>query len=319
MDNDSFVITGSFSGMATFGKDEPTMVTLAGIGDKHEWDVFVAKYNINGNLEWAKSAVGPGRDEGSTITTLGDGSCLMAGYFEDTISFVDEVTNITTLSSVQSTDIFLARYKVDGTLEWAVSAGGPDFDATNGIESVDDGSVLLTGTFFKEITFGLGMKEETTLYARGLYHEVFVASYRTDGTLNWARHVAASEFEGDILARDIVANDDGSFALIGDFNNVVVFGPDTPCETTIESDTTGGIFVARFHSDGGLAWVRIVDGIERGIPNGNGIDLMIDGSVFATGGYYGKATFCPGEANEITLEALGGDSDFDAFVMKLGP
>jgi len=58
----SSVITGEFSGTCTFGLGEPGVTTLIAAGS---FDMFVARYNADGSLAWARRAGGMARDNGS--------------------------------------------------------------------------------------------------------------------------------------------------------------------------------------------------------------------------------------------------------------
>ena len=51
--NGSSVVTGRFRTSATFGAGEPNESTLTSAGSL---DIFVARYNADGSLAWARSA-----------------------------------------------------------------------------------------------------------------------------------------------------------------------------------------------------------------------------------------------------------------------
>ena len=70
-------VTGSFSGMATFGPGDANQTMLTAAGS----DIFVAKYDANGALVWAKRAGGTSGEEGIGIATDGAGSSYVTGYF----------------------------------------------------------------------------------------------------------------------------------------------------------------------------------------------------------------------------------------------
>src|SRR5437667_314462 len=57
-------VTGAFSGSATFGSGEANQTILTAAGGT---DIFVAKYNSDGTLAWAKKAGGTGADQGNGI------------------------------------------------------------------------------------------------------------------------------------------------------------------------------------------------------------------------------------------------------------
>ena len=75
----SSIVTGSFSGTATFGS---TTLTSAGNDD-----VFIAKLNADGNYVWAKRAGGTSNDYGNSISSLSDGSSIVTGVFSGSATF----------------------------------------------------------------------------------------------------------------------------------------------------------------------------------------------------------------------------------------
>jgi len=70
-------ITGFFSRTATFED-----ITLTS-NDTYP-DVFVAKYNHEGNIVWVKQAGGPEIDHGNSITVNAAGTITISGYFRGT-------------------------------------------------------------------------------------------------------------------------------------------------------------------------------------------------------------------------------------------
>jgi hypothetical protein len=66
---------------AIFGVNEDQETVLQGAG---LWDVFVAKYNPDGTLDWARSDGGPGSDTGLSLVVDGSGNSLVIGSFKGT-------------------------------------------------------------------------------------------------------------------------------------------------------------------------------------------------------------------------------------------
>jgi hypothetical protein len=108
LSDDSIVVTGYFNNTATFGPGEgnETVLSSAGSGD-----IFIACYNPNGTLHWAKRAGGTNGDVGYAMSVLSDDSIVVIGRFSATATFGPGEENETVLSSEGSTDIFIARYR----------------------------------------------------------------------------------------------------------------------------------------------------------------------------------------------------------------
>ena len=243
LSDDSTVVTGSFGGSATFGEGEPNeTVLVTALGSGEAPDIFVARYNADGTLAWAKSAGGTDDDHSSEITTLSNDSTVVTGRFRGTATFGEGEPNETVLISEDETDIFVARYNPDGTLAWARCAGGMGGDLSLGIAALSDDSTVMTGYFMDSATFGEGEPNETVLVSNGLW-DIFIARYNPDGTLNWAKRVGGELHD---FAPDITALSDDSTVVTGYFSGSATFGEGEPNETVLVSDGISDIFVARY-------------------------------------------------------------------------
>ena len=274
-------VTGYYYGTATFGA---TTTTSVGAGD-----IFVAKYNSSGTLQWVQSAGGTGTDIGNSIAVDGSGNVYVTGYYQGTATF-GGIAKI----SVGSNDIFVAKYNSSGNMQWVQSAGGPSIDIGQSIAVDGSGNVYVTGYYNGTATFGA-----TTITSAGSY-DIFVAKYDPVG-VSWAWVQSAGGTSSDICY-SIAVDGSGNVYVTGYYQGTATFGA-----TTITS--VGGsndIFVAKYNSSGSVQWVQSAGGPS----SDNGYSIAVDGSgnVYVTGYYYGTATF---GATPIT-SAGGGD----IFVVK---
>lgn len=161
---ENILVSGAFSKKATFDD-----TTLKSAGDL---DVFIAKYDPDGNLLWAQSVGGSGRDITYSIATDKADNVLVAGMFSRTANFSG-----VQLKAVGGKDAFVAKFTPDGTLAWALSIGGRGNDSVGGIASDAAGNVLLTGSFQGTLTVG-----KATLTSAG-DSDIFVAALDPEGTL----------------------------------------------------------------------------------------------------------------------------------------
>jgi uncharacterized delta-60 repeat protein len=175
----SSLVTGYFRGMPTFGGGETNATILTSAGNE---DIFIAKYNDDGTLAWAKRAGGIKNDDSWRVCVLTDGSSLVTGFFADTATFGEGETNETSLTSAGGYDIFIAKYNADGTLAWAKRIGAEGDDCGISVSVLSDGSSLVTGFFISTVTLGEGETNETSLTSAGEY-DFFIAKYNVNGTL----------------------------------------------------------------------------------------------------------------------------------------
>jgi hypothetical protein len=90
--------------------------------------------------------------------------------------------NETLLESNGSSDVFVAKYNPDGTLVWAVSAGGADGDGGDVVALTPDNQVFVTGVFKGPAVFGAGDPNETVLNTDDTF-DLYIVKYNPDGTL----------------------------------------------------------------------------------------------------------------------------------------
>ena len=255
----------------------------------------------DGELLWAKRAVGSsGEQEGYGISTFSDDSSVVTGYFQGTTTFG---TGTTLVSA--SRDIFIARYNADGTLAWAKSAGGVDWDEGYGISSFSDGSSVVTGYFSGTATFGTG----TTLVSSSADYDIFIARYNADGTLAWAKSAGGTDTD---IGLGISTFFDGSSVVTGVFMGTATFGTGTTLVSS--SPNPEDIFIARYNADGTLAWAKRAADLNDFVES-LGISTFPDGTCVVTGRFQGTTTFyslgTPGQ--QTVLVSAGYD---DIFISK---
>jgi hypothetical protein len=276
----SAIVTGRFSGTATFGS-----TTLTSAGD---FDVFVAKIDASGTYVWATKAGGTASDTGRGVSILSDGSAIVTGWFSGTATF-----GSTTLTSAGNSDVFVAKIDASGTYVWATQAGGSTFDNGLAISTLSDGSAIVTGYFRSTATFG-----STTLTSAGT-NDVFVAKIDASGTYVWATKAGSTSADP---GRGVSTLSDGSAIVTGTFQGTVAFG-----STTLTS--AGGIdaFVAKIDASGTYVWATRAGGTSG--DGGYAVSTLSDGSVIVTGNFVGTATF-----GSTTLTSAG---SYDVFVAKI--
>jgi hypothetical protein len=237
------VVTGYFQIESIFGQGEENETVLTSTNS----DIFIAKYNGDGTLAWAKSAEGNGVDSSYDIDVFLDGSAAVVGDFEDEVTFGIDEANETTLVSSGENDIFIARYNSDGTLAWAKSANGDGTDLGESVACALNGSSLVSGSFTGKTVFGKGEPNETELTAQSVDFDVFVARYNPDGTLAWAKRAGGGT---TVRSGGIDLFETSSAIVTGSYENPITFGLGEPNETVLDfpmpGDMRADIFVARF-------------------------------------------------------------------------
>ncbi len=273
-------VTGTFAGTAAFGN-----ASLIAAGS---YDIFVAKYNTTGTLQWVRKAGNANSDFSNDVAVDGTGNVYVTGYFQFMTTFGN-----TTLTSAGSYDIFLTKYNSNGTFQWVQQIGGSSHDYGRDIAIDGNGNIYLTGVFSETVTFG-----NTSITSAGVA-DVFVARYNTDGILQWVRQAGSSNDDsGDGIAVD----GNGNIYVTGYFRDTAAFGHIlfTPVGLT-------DIFVTKYDSNGRLLWAQQAGGSSFDY----GRDIAVDGNgnVYVVGYFRDTASFGNTSATSAGLS--------DAFVARL--
>ena len=94
-------------------------------------DVFIAKFNSSGTLQWQKTLGGSDYDRGTSVAVGSDGSVYVCGY--------------TKSAGAGDYDALIAKFNSSGTLQWQKTLGGSDYDRGNSVAIGSDGSVYVCG------------------------------------------------------------------------------------------------------------------------------------------------------------------------------
>jgi Domain of unknown function DUF11 len=120
---------------------------------------------------------------------------------------------------------------------------------------------------------------------------------------SWVQAFGSSG-NGSNIANAIKAAPDHSLYVGGQFSGTATFGG-----TSITATGGFGIFVAKYSPSGSLLWIAQTAQSGAGAGGNqaaNGIDLDADGNVYATGSFYGNATFYSASAADKQIKVASG-------------
>jgi len=285
------IITGGFaSPTLTFGS-----ITLTNSGS---WNIFVAKYDPNGNVLWAKNPSGSGADGGLAICTDASGNVFVTGWFSSpTLTFGSSI--ITHAGS--GYDIFIAKYDPNGNELWAKKAGGLNDDGGLGVCTDANGNVIITGYFkSSSVTF-----DTVTLTNAGNYN-IFLAKYDPNGNLIWAKSAGGS---GDDEGYGVNVDGSGNLFITGEFNSTTLtFGT-----TTLTNNGSYDIFIAKYDANGNVMWAHSSGGSDD--DEGFAVSADQQGNLFVTG-FFSSSSITFGSTPLINA---GGPWHNDIFLTKYDP
>lgn len=302
-------VTGTFSNNANFntpsatGKNE---LVSAGASD-----IFVAKYNTSGALQWLVRGGGTSGDIGYGIAVDGSGNVYVTGSFGLTANFnTPSATGSNELVSAGASDVFVAKYNTSGVVQWLRRGGGTSSDEGTGIGVDGTGNVYVVGTFNGTANFNTpsatGSFEVTSAGDR----DIFVVKYNASAARQWVRRGGGTSFDE---GKDISVDSNGDFYITGYFASTANFNtPSASGSNELISAGSVDIFVIKYNTSGGILWRERGGGTNVDI--GEAIVRRGGGSVYVTGYYNGTINFnTPSAAGTNELQPFG---LFDLFVAK---
>lgn len=184
-------------------------------------DVFFAKYDANGNYQWAKS-FGSGNDDYCHGLTLdGLGNICMAGRLYGPTDY-DTGPGTAILNPVGLYDIFVAKYDASGNYIWAFGAGGTNYESPTSIRTDNLNNIYITGGFMGTVDMDPAMPL-ALLYSAGAY-DIFIAKYNASGIYQWAYGMGSANNDS---GADINLDGAGNLYLTGYYGGNTDFDPNT--------------------------------------------------------------------------------------------
>jgi hypothetical protein len=281
-------VTGYYSGTATFGS---TVLTSAG-----STDIFIAKYNNAGTLQWAISAGGTGYEESVDIawaktTGMGRESFVyITGIFTGTATF-----GSTPITSPTGQSVFVARYNDGAAFGW-VRQGYATYNSvySSAITADLNNNVYITGKFYSTVNFGSLSLNKTD-------YDQYVLKYNSSGTEQWIRQGGGSNIDG---GKDLRTDVSGNIYVCGEYQT----GPATYGSFSLTS--TGGmdISIVKYNSSGTEQWATKAASSDDDHAYGLVLDVM--GNIFIAGTFEGPNLFM----GSVTIVS---DATIDGFVSRM--
>ncbi len=296
----SILLTGTFLSTPDFNLGAGT-ASLTSTGSA---DIFVAKYDQDGNYLYAIGMGGTGDDSGNSIIVDEANNAYVTGYFSNTADF-DPGVSTANLSSAGSYDVFLAKYDSAGNYAFAIAAGAAGNDRGLKVAVDNSGNALVTGYFNNTVDFNPGAGTANVTSNGG--NDAFLAKYNGSGIFIYALGLGGTSPDA---GASVSTDSSGSAYVAGYFRNTVDFDPGAGT-ANLTSTGQDDAFFAMYDAAGNYLFAKQLGGTNSDA----GSDIAIDntGKIIATGYFRGAADFDPGAG---TSNLSGNTSNNNAFIGK---
>lgn len=307
--NGDLYVTGYFKSSSDFDPSNNNY-NLNSSGLK---DVFIAKYDSSGSIQWAFGFGGVADDEGNSVSIDGFGSLYLTGTFQGNVDFNPGTSNSNLISN-GGTDVFVSKFKTNGFFESALRFGGTSDDVGRCVKADFNGNLLVAGFFQSSVDFNPGSSIQMGVSNGG--YDCFISKFDSSGIMIWSNQFGGNQSEG-INSMDI--DNHGGIYCTGFFSSSTDFDPGPSVSLLTPFSGSVGypdVFISKFNSAGNLKWVGGMGGNTVDV----GSDLVCDqfGNAYLTGRFSGVCDFNPGSGTfNLTSPSLTAGLYTDAFICKI--
>lgn len=271
-------------------------------------DVFVCKWNTNGDFIWAKQLGGSESEFCYGINIDAAGNILSVGYFTGTADF-DPGPATFNLVGGSTTDMFISKLNNDGNFVWAKRIGGPTHDALYGGIGTDAvGNVFFAAPFQGVLDVDPGAAV-VNLTSAGQF-DVLFCKLTAAGDFVWGKRWGSTAHD---IAYAVELDAGGNVYVAGSFTGNVDFDPAPGvAQFFLNTFSSQNSFISKLDNNGNFVWAMMMGG--TGGSDIYSMHVNAANEIFTTGFFGATGDFDPG-TGVANLTAGGGS---DVFITKIG-
>lgn len=241
-------------------------ITIESVGD---YDLFVAKYDSAGKLQWLQSGGGKGYDYGHGIAADKLGNVFVTGAVVGEGKYLGEP-----LGQSGPAHVFCISLNSNGKLNWSRSAAGEGSSTGHGVAVDQQGNCYVGGNCNGKQTLG---GRQTT----GAGADVLVGKFDTHGNVIWLHDGHGSS---NAMIHEITADTAGNVWAAGMFR-----GDLRLTDRTVTNQGQHDLLLTSFDPTGKRLWTKTAGG--AGIDYGLGVATDERGNSYLTGSFTGRVDF----------------------------
>ncbi len=226
---------GFFGGSITIGS-----TTLTSAGSR---DGFVARFDANGNAEWALRFGGSSVDSAHDVVAAPDGDVIVGGIVSGAATFASSVS-VPVGSGQGDSDVVVVRLSAAGGIDFLERLGGTDQESFGGLAVGPSGEVFVGGTFASS-TMTIASSTVVNVGAK----DGFVAELAANGVPLWSASCGGVGQDG---VAAVAVDATGGVYVFGEVDGAA------NCGSVPVAAPLGGVdlLLARFDGDGTTMWAQ---------------------------------------------------------------
>ncbi len=278
-------------------------------------DVFIAKYDANGNYIWAGKigATNFGLDTFSSLVLDDSNNLYLTGIFSGVVDF-DISSGTVTIDSANGIGFF-AKYSSAGVLSYAfntteIIAGNPLNTETTGTKALFDSttnSITLSGSFsgYRDVDLS-----SNSSFSYADVTNSFFTKYNVNGDFVFAKQIGnyTTSVSTNFVSTDAT---NGDVYRAGNFGATLDLDPSTAVSEVTSAGWTDS-YLAKYSAAGALLWAKSINGtLFNGI---NAMNTDAAGNTYIMGRFLGTVDFDP-SANVANLISTT-NTLFETYIAK---
>ena len=280
----NYYILGDYTSTITF-----SLSPLRNLVSSGGNDVFIAKYNVNRNFQWAEKIAGNSTDLGAGMLLIGDTILAIAGTFRNNVQLDPAGLNPLQTSASSLPDIFITVLDTASQFQWGHTFGSTSTDLVYDLMYNPAGLLYIAGYF--ALTVDFDPDPTATQNLTGLGGDGFYAGYQiSNGSFSQVHQISGSTFtKVNTLALAPNQKVWAGGALYGTAN----FNPNSTAFnlSSSASNNSNSFFAAYNVASFDTAWVT--EDREGGNDQAKKSIFLQNGKILSTGFFSGGVDFDP--------------------------
>ncbi len=251
---------------------------------------FYAKFQRDGQLQWANSIGETGNNRITAATAFQDEYFYLGGYYDDTL----KVFGQTFPANTNDADAFILSLDQNGAFRWVNKAGGVFEENPTTMVHDENGNVYIGGRLIGVLV----VNDSLSIQSRDGNADCFLIKYDSLGNARWAQSFGGDQlqFLNDLLYQD------GLLWLTGSFQENLQIG-------ALQLDATNAFdgYLAQLDTAGNsLQLIELPSATGSVLPN----HLSIDAAGILVGGDFS------GKLDLVNTQLDAGATDFNSFIIR---
>lgn len=251
------------------------------------WNNFIAKYDANGNFQFAFD-FGQFGNDGRSIVAVPSGGFLVAGQMVNLGAYFNPNDLADLTLPMGSDDAYVCKYSSDGDYLWHKTFGShadnSNFhEKANSVTLDQNENIILAGTFIDTLILALSTPD-TLLCSNE--KSTFLISLDQSGNINWGQRICSFYSNSKSDAYSVCVDYENDILLAGKATNFLQFTEDSEFQ---DFPFLYYNYISKWSDQGSFIWaIPVIDKMADGEKS---LATDLQNSIFCTGAFGGFANY----------------------------